>query len=171
MPNKCVATNCRSEHHNDQPHSQITFHRFPLNDEELLGQWLQNLSQENYLPNRHSRLCSLHFDESDFAMESVDSNITRKRKRGDDLRKQRFLKPDAVPTVFSNHVHRSGKALSVSRIKNENKHYVNLAEQMFAEDSVCNIDELCARLELEKDKPTGYIILKVPDILIIALVR
>ena len=104
-------------------------------------------------------------------MESVDSNITRKRKRGDDLRKRRFLKPDAVPTVFPNHVHRSGKALSVSRIKNENKHYVNLAEQMFAEDSVCNIDELCARLELEKDKPTGYIILKVLDILIIGQVN
>ena len=43
MVNKCSAFNCRSGYTGENTDSDITFHSFPLHNEELLQKWLQRL--------------------------------------------------------------------------------------------------------------------------------
>lgn len=66
--------------------STIYFYRFPLNNPELLKQWLQAMKRKNFTPSAYSKICSEHF----LPNAILDRPGTYKR----------HLKPDAVPTVF-----------------------------------------------------------------------
>lgn len=169
MPNKCVIKNCSSEHHDNQ--MTITLHRFPLNDTAILQQWLNRIPLENFQPKQHSRLCSLHFNDSDFYVESIDSNTTRKRRRTDEL-KRPFLKPDAIPSNFLSDMssNRSGNALSSTRLQADNNNLKKLANEMFLQECVHDINDLHNRLEMENDKPSGFLLIKGDNDLLIGQV-
>ena len=72
----------------------------------------ENIQRENWEPLLNSHVCSLHFKEEDFQINSKDENKSRKKPLswdGDKI-KQRRLLPDAVPTIFSNSPLRSRKS-------------------------------------------------------------
>ena len=54
------------------------------------------------MPKNHSRVCSLHFREDDYRVESKDKIKARKNKANLDGLKLKLLKADAVPSIFPN---------------------------------------------------------------------
>ena len=75
----------------------LTKHGFPMND-KIKDLWLSKIplgrSDTQYL-------CSAHFNESAYKMESCDTNASRHNKNSAKL-KRKVLKPDAVPEIFLN---------------------------------------------------------------------
>lgn len=80
MVNKCACVNCKSGYKGKE--DNITLHKFPLQNPDLLKQWLAKISRKNFTPTIHSRVCSLHFMNCDFVTERLDSNKHRKHRRG-----------------------------------------------------------------------------------------
>ena len=65
----------------------ISFHRFLLNDKDLLKTWLVKIKRANFELNSNSRTCFSYFEE----VCPQFLNFSEKR----------LLKRDAVPTLFS----------------------------------------------------------------------
>ncbi|XP_039180995.1 THAP domain-containing protein 8 isoform X1 [Crotalus tigris] len=63
---------------------RLSFYKFPLHSPERLRQWLSQMNQEKWVPTKHQHLCSDHFAPSCFEYRWG----------------VRYLKPDAVPTIF-----------------------------------------------------------------------
>ncbi|XP_049924980.1 uncharacterized protein LOC126405328 [Epinephelus moara] len=84
--------------------SDVNFFRFPLANSDRLKQWLMNVRRKNWTPSKSSRLCSTHFEESEFLI---------------DRKGQRRLKDNAVPTIFSfpHHLLLKKEATKAKRIK------------------------------------------------------
>ncbi|KAH9508999.1 hypothetical protein Btru_048527 [Bulinus truncatus] len=79
-------------------------HKYPLSDKQSCDKWIRANPRKNFVPTIYSRVCSLHFHESDFICDSTDSNlrrVIRKRKRGNYVI-VKHLKPEAVSTIFPN---------------------------------------------------------------------
>ena len=93
MPS-CCAQNCTNRTRSGKLGCEdISWHRFPLQDAQLLRSWLTNLGRADFVPTTNSRLCSEHFTEDSFV--EVDEHFAGKR------RPARRLKSRAVPTVFA----------------------------------------------------------------------
>ena len=56
------------------------------------------------MPTKHSKICSLHFHETDFIETRTDTNISRRKKQAAISEKpmRRNLKSGAVPSIFPN---------------------------------------------------------------------
>ena len=108
MPSECAAPNCREYQRKE---NQLSFHTFPSN-QNVCQQWLQKLNRcefdskgqlKPWKPNRHSVLCSKHFQFEDFTTKtqlfmkkSIDLGAYNRVKHG----YKKVLKPDAVPSIF-----------------------------------------------------------------------
>lgn len=69
MPSNCIVPFCGSK---------AVGHRFPK-DPILRNKWFQALSIDNdFHPTEFTRVCKLHFLESDFVMLKVSNRKTRK---------------------------------------------------------------------------------------------
>ncbi|XP_034976113.1 THAP domain-containing protein 8 [Zootoca vivipara] len=85
MTKYCRAPNCCNSAREPRPDNRrLSFYKFPLHDPERLQQWLSQMNQEKWVPTKHQHLCSEHFAPSCFEYRWG----------------ARFLKPDAVPTIF-----------------------------------------------------------------------
>lgn len=164
MPNKCSAVGCKSGYTGVPSSGEISYHKFPHEDQNLLQQWLRRISRDNFIPSRHSVLCSLHFTPADFVCESIDTNIDRRRKRPRTLQR-RHLKLGAVPSIFPNLPNyfssppsepRSERATSTNRLKNENLVIEQENEAFAQSDCVQSLQELLSKLEIE-NKPSGFV--------------
>ncbi|XP_067007780.2 uncharacterized protein [Anabrus simplex] len=82
MP-QCCAYNCTA----------VGVHSFPK-DPEMREKWRLATKRLNFKPGKHTRICSAHFLPSDYLEESIWTGLAHSR---------RFLKRDAVPSVFSWH--------------------------------------------------------------------
>ncbi|XP_034745004.1 THAP domain-containing protein 1-like [Etheostoma cragini] len=82
----CVAYMCSNR---QVPSTGLSFFRFPMKDKDRLQQWIHNVKRKSWTPNKHSRLCCLHFTQDCFIHGY--GRVT--------------LKPDAVPTIFYPHYH------------------------------------------------------------------
>lgn len=105
MGKKCAAFGCKTGYVSEKRRrtengEKITVHSFPLSDVELCAKWVRAMGRKRFVPSIHSTICSLHFKEDDFVRESRDSNASRKRGRGEERMKRRYLKKDAIPSVF-----------------------------------------------------------------------
>ena len=76
---------------------KVSFFRFPLNL-EVRNKWKNSIKRPDWEPSLNSRVCSLHFKESDYQVYSKDSQIRRKRSRPSEELQRRYLLPDAVPS-------------------------------------------------------------------------
>ncbi len=80
MVKTCAAFNCENGRRRENRNrtggaTQATFHKFPLENPEILKLWLKNISRDSsFKPTEHTRLCSLHFVETDFEADSMDTN-------------------------------------------------------------------------------------------------
>ena len=109
MVNKCAAFGCKSgykDHKQSDANAKVTFHAFPLSNKQLCDRWIRANPRKDFAPSKNSKLYSLHFQPSDFVQErTADSNTARQRRKSNALGKKlfrRYLKGDAVPSVFPN---------------------------------------------------------------------
>ena len=89
MVNRCVAAGC-----SNTPSERISLHKFPA-DPKLREKWVKQVrrTRAQWTPTKHSVLCSEHFSEDSFEVDSAIAatfGISKKRR----------LKSDAVPTIF-----------------------------------------------------------------------
>ena len=73
MPHYCIVPLCK----NHSGTKEISFHRLPLNNKQLLKRWICKIKRENIPLNKYSRVCSVHFEGG--------------KKKG----------PNDVPTIFA----------------------------------------------------------------------
>ena len=67
MERYCAAYGCNNSSINLSVDGKcITFHRFPLNDKDLLKTWPIKIKRENFEPKSYSQICSSHFEEDCF---------------------------------------------------------------------------------------------------------
>jgi len=106
MVNKCAAFGCKSGYKgHEQTGVKITFHSFPLNNKDLCDKWIRANPRKDFVPSKHSKLCSLHFQPTDFIDKCMDTNSARRQHKsvahGDKLSLP-YLKEYAVPSIFQN---------------------------------------------------------------------
>ncbi|XP_072885513.1 THAP domain-containing protein 5-like isoform X2 [Hemitrygon akajei] len=86
MPKNCAVTECsRNAGQLAADNRKISFYKFPSNDKERLAQWLSNMRREKWVPSQYQYICSEHFTPESFEWRWGT----------------RYLKADAVPTIFS----------------------------------------------------------------------
>ena len=157
----CAAYQCTSQYDNEGETTETTLHRFPLKNDKLLRKWLRNIARKNFYPSSNSRLCSKHFHASDFNTSSSDSNKTRRKKNGVEWKPtRRYLKKDAIPTIFDNlpsyltvkrETPRSGRATSSGRYELMNKTFAKMEQELYLSDSINSISDI-----KEKFKSSHY---------------
>lgn len=171
MPNKCCAVNCKSGYVSSVL-KNVTFHSFPFHNEELLKLRIRRISRKNYYPTKHSRLCSLHFIESDFLTSSVDSNTTRKKSKEDTLKLKR-LKPNAAPSLFPNlpkylsqditqSTRRDNHPSSSRRQDLQQERADTMEHDLFEDEKISTLNDLATKLQKEK-KPSAWTIFNRPS--------
>jgi len=182
---KCAAFRCRSGYVSkveDEGNSviKITFHAFPLKDEELCQKWVHANPCKDFVPTKYSKLCSLHFKESDFVKERRDSNAQR-RKSLDDKLTRKHLKDGVVPSIFLNapdYLSTKGggprptsTATAESRLEHEELEFERLEKSFMAEDDVSELSptDLKTRLDAETKAPSDFTMTLIDEALHIYL--
>ena len=101
MGYKCCVAGCKSGYDSTKStvSSDISFFAFPL-DKVLRRKWITACLRKDFEPGNFARVCSLHFEKSDFQTVSTNSVPSRLMKKG--YLKQRRLKPNAIPRLHPN---------------------------------------------------------------------
>lgn len=103
MVYKCCVPACSTNYRSkiNSQNKLITIHRFPSveNDRERYQRWIKSIPRAHWTPTKHSRICSKHFDETDFTLISVVSNNRRKRQHNTHEVQARRLSSTAVPSI------------------------------------------------------------------------
>lgn len=169
----CVAPNCKSGYGTKNVYPPgVGKHRFPT-DPVLRKQWIAAIPRSSWEPSDHSRICSLHFDPSDYTKEHHDSN--KHRKKNTALKKKR-LKSDAVPRYFPGcpsylstkpPIRRSETATSAFRQNRIAKLTEQQSKNFLDADKVIDFKSLLSSLPEEFPSSWNAIILKKEDKLII----
>jgi len=182
MVNKCAAAGCKSGYDKTEESSgvKVSFHAFPLNNKDMCDKWIRANPRKDFVPSKHSKLCSLHFKPSDFVEIRRDSNKQRMKTYADGQLSCRYLKDDDVPSVFPNtpsYLSNSGgtprsmkRITAASRREHQAQEFKNLAETFMSEDNISHLDvtPLGNRLRAETVLPSGFTILSVsPTVLLI----
>ncbi|TRY68311.1 hypothetical protein TCAL_16514 [Tigriopus californicus] len=91
MGGSCAAPNCRTGGRTRKgwkhsirnlpvtPGNQVTLHRIPK-DPERRAAWLRAIPRDQWTPSRNSFICSLHFIDTDFELNSQDQKRSRRKK-------------------------------------------------------------------------------------------
>ena len=158
---KCCVPECRSGYTSSiesQVHrDHISFHAFPENS-EFRHSWIRaihrdKVSGEPYQPTKSSRVCSLHFVESDYKIHSTDLDATRNKNRlSKKVLQLRRLLPHSVPTIFTGQPKYNSRApvtlrttefvTAASRNQKQQEFYKAKESAFFAADTVSNFDDL-----------------------------
>src|SRR6218665_3515426 len=149
MGKKCSAFGCTSGYGSEKGRSvdqRFTMHSCPLKDKELCEKWIRANPRKDFQPTTNSGLCSLHVRESDFVEYSQDKNSSRQKQTGERLLCRRYLKKDAVPSVFPNapayfstnpcEPRPTTKATSASRLEDERRQLATLETSFTAKDDI-----------------------------------
>jgi hypothetical protein len=79
---KCVAFD-RKSGYKGQPkfHEgvKISFHSFSTEDKVLCDKWIKAVPRKDFVPSKHSKFCSRHFQRSDFVQQTRDTNKWRRK--------------------------------------------------------------------------------------------
>jgi hypothetical protein len=182
MGHKCAAYGCKSGYSSDG-RKDISFHKFPQN-EELQKKWIKANPRKDFVVTKHSRLCSLHFTESDFITERTDSNSRRRRKHATTQLTRRYLSECAVPTIFPNAPSylssepttsraSASSATSSGRQRQEAERLETLIEQFELQDKITSLSlaEVAARLLSESAVPPGFQVVVIDGLLLIYRVQ
>jgi len=179
MVNKCAAYGCKSGYSGNTDVQddgvKVSFHAYPLSNKELCDKWIRANPRKDFVPTKHSKLCSLHFKPSDFVEARRDTNKRRMKTYADDTGLvRRYLKDDAVPSVFQNTPNylsnshggtpRSTKrATASSRREQLMQEFDNLSDTFMSEDNIShlNLTEMQDRLRAETALPSGFTVTSV----------
>ena len=139
----------------------VTFHAFPLQNKQLLQNWLNRLARKDFTPTKFSRLCSLHFKPEDFVENSTDQKSSRLNKKENLKLVKRRLQKHACPSIFkdmpayfqSNDAPaRSGLSDSKSRHENEAARLEKRCESFLKTDVVENFDDLITKIDEDMNR-------------------
>ena len=178
MVNKCCAYGCKSGYVSHTPsETRITFHSFPA-DEKMREKLIRANPRKDFVPSKNSRICSLHFRDSDFVEERSDKNTTRRKNSDCSQLKNRYLKKDAVPSVFPNApsyltspgvTRRTSAASAASRQELEGRRLEMLEDSFTADDVIESLtpELIKDRLEAESALPGGFSLAIVDGTLVI----
>ena len=146
----CVVPQCKSGHGNKSlVPPGVRMHRFPKPQEQFEA-WVKAIPRSDWHPKKHSRVCSLHFEESDYETEHRDSN-TRRAYQSEKLTIQR-LKPTAIPRKFpgcpsylstKKPQQRAESCRSEERRRRLIQKAESEAEAFLQQDKINSQDELC----------------------------
>ena len=144
----CVAYGC-TEWMGKDPN--VSFHRFPHKNPEQLRKWIQAIRRQDWLPTKHSYICSKHFTESSF--------VVRPGKDGHRLYEH------AIPSLFPS----CPEYLQKSHVKRKSPRKRKFVEQpthserspskitksidsdhSYADDSLNAVEQLEQKKELQK---------------------
>ena len=156
MGYKCSVAKCKSGYAsaNSPTTKKISFFAFPKNN-DLRNAWTRACHRQGFEPTEHSRICSLHFEESDFEVFSSDTVLSRRLKHR--VLKQRKLKPDAVPRIHPNLPQRmqslkttprsTTTATVTARQARQNERYAQLAAKNLSSECVSNFSEFLTKIK------------------------
>lgn len=147
MVNKCCVPRCSSGYSSvKNPRKKISFFQFPKGADER-HKWLRAIRRTDYVPTDYSKVCSLHFVDTDFETDRKDSN----RWRSGGRLKKKILKIDAVPSIFPHFPsylqgratsRRSERATSTSRLDSENLDLLSSIAAFEEDDVITSLDDL-----------------------------
>ncbi len=102
MVYSCAVVECETGYRGRTPPRSdgVSCHSFPLNNAEVLAKWLRVIGRKDFVPNEHTRICSLHFKPEDFQQERRDTNNYRSKNYQSLKLTRKRLNPDAVPSIF-----------------------------------------------------------------------
>jgi len=178
---KCSAYGCRSGYDSQVTDKTVTFHAFP-SDPEIRRRWITANPRKDFVPTQHSRICSLHFQPSDFSEIRTDTN-KRRLKTVSVKRQRRHLNEDAVPSIFSNAPdyytkpartpRQTTKATSSSRRQDEVNKMEELERSFRENDDVSSLSlaDISAKLSDETSLPPGFNITIMDDSLLVYLLH
>ncbi|KAG1651616.1 THAP domain-containing protein 1 [Nymphon striatum] len=194
MVYKCAAFGCRSGYKGETADRILSFHKFPLKDPELIQRWLRRLQRKNFVPTENSRLCSLHFDDSSFVLQTTDKNKKRAGARDFSQLSKRYvfkikyllrLVINAVPSIFPNcpsymkseftnecSASRGKSATTEGRQDRMNSQLQENIQNFWSEDSIKSIEDVYQKLEAQSGYiPIGFTwILQSEKLLILSIV-
>ncbi|XP_041071407.1 THAP domain-containing protein 5-like isoform X2 [Carcharodon carcharias] len=105
MPRYCAAVSCSNRSGQlSSDNQKLGFYPFPLQNKERLHKWIKNMKRDNWFPTKHQCICSDHFTADSFEWRWGI----------------RYLKPHAIPTVFSFPNHQQKKQLCSRYIRSKN---------------------------------------------------
>jgi hypothetical protein len=189
MVKTCAAVGCRNGYRlrkgeaHDPLKLKSSFHSFPLHDKELCNKWVRALHRENFQPTHNSRLCSEHFHSNDFVEESRDTNAGRRKFDSVIKLKKRYLKPNAVPSIFKNLPanlsrtplleRQTARATSSSRHEHMSKLAKEQNDTFLAADDISglSLDQLLRRLSGEATFPKGFVTTLLSNVLVIYMMQ
>jgi len=191
----CAAYGCRSgyksqksttddtnEGHQRIKDPMLSYHAFPIQDKDLCDKWVRAIRRENFIATKYSKLCSVHFKESDFVEVSRDTNKQR-RKSDDKQLRRRYLKDGAVPSILPNApqylTNTSGvprttvRATSSSRLEYEANVLEQMEESFLAADDISQLStaEIADRLQKESTLPQGFTMKHIDQTLFIYIIQ
>ncbi|XP_028733804.1 THAP domain-containing protein 2 [Peromyscus leucopus] len=115
MPTNCAAAGCAATY---DKHINVSFHRFPL-DPKRRKEWVRLVRRKNFVPGKHTFLCSKHFEASCF-------DLTGQTRR---------LKMDAVPTIFDFCTHIKSMKLKSRNLLKKNDSFTPTGPRHFKPNS------------------------------------
>ena len=89
MVASCCVYNCTNR---VLKNSGLSFYSFPIN-KDIQKKWISRTWRKKFKPSKYSKVCSVHFLDSDYKEGPGHGNVSRK---------YRILKPEAIPSVFPN---------------------------------------------------------------------
>lgn len=177
MGYKCAAFGCKSGYRSQKSRQntgeKITFHSYPLKDQILCAKWIHANPRKDFVPSKYSRLCSLHFTSGDFVEMHSDSNAQRRLKYPTAALRKRYLKKDAVPSIFPNTGLPTAKSRKSSRLppcrreavstenttssrSQKSKTLQNLSDSVEDDLTFTSLEEIHDRLLSKGDLPDGF---------------
>jgi len=180
MVNKCSVFGCRSGYDScADVDKRITFHSFPR-DIQLREKWIKANPRKDFVPSKNSRMCSLHFRDDDFVEQHCDTNSSRRNQASSTELKKRYLKPDAVPSIFVNApaylsspatTPRSSASVATAsgRRQKEASRLLTQHDAFTADDVITSLtlQQLKDRLATETTVPGGYHVALVEDVFVV----
>ncbi|KAG1651061.1 THAP domain-containing protein 1 [Nymphon striatum] len=161
MGYKCAAFGCKSGYNKSETSKEVTFHKFPLNNSQLLRKWTTKICREKYTPTRHSKVCSLHFSPTSFIKYKEDSNIYRTKSSNSKLQYRLMLfhqyfknVPGYLSTAGT--AYRSTSATAEKRIEKENDTLEAAIKNMWNGDGVTTLSALIDKLKTDETVPSGH---------------
>lgn len=179
--NKCSAYGCKSGYKTDNTDSSVTFHAYPR-DPELRDKWIRANPRKDFIPSKHSRLYSLHFQPTDFVEVRQDTN-QRRRKKKSAVSLRRLLKDGVIPSVFGQapeYLSRGAqtprtttKSSSSSRREAQQQRLRNLEDSFRVADDITDssLHDIRDRLAAEETLPQGFTITIAGDSLHVFVLR
>jgi len=181
MVNKCSAYGCKSGYKTDNTDSNVTFHAYPR-DPELRDKWIRANPRKDFIPSKHSRLCSLHFQPTDFVEVRQDTN-QRRRKKKSEAPLRRLLKDGVIPSVFREapeYLSRGAqtprtttKSSSSSRREAQQQRLQDLEDSFRVADDITDssLHDIRDRLAAEETLPQGFTTSIAGDLLHVFVMR